>query len=424
MSDSERRVHPWLFMVLIIPFGVMSGYTSVPIAYQLKQAGVSVIQVAAIVALGLLPHTWKFLWAPVTDATLDQKSWYLIGGVTTAIGIAIMGALPTTPAGLGLLSVVTFLASTATSFLGMAVESLMAHCTPENEKGRAGGWFQAGNLGGAGIGGGLGLWLAQHLPHTWMASTIVAALCFSCCLALLAIPTPARSHPGRGFTRSLADAVRDLWSVARERAGVLALILCFLPVGSGAAGGLWSAISDEWRTSANAVALVTGALAGLISAAGCIVGGWICDRMDRKTAYVAYGLLQAVCAVAMACSPHTQSMFVVWTSTYAFITGLTYAGFSAFVLEAIGKGAAATKYNVYASLSNMPIYYMTNVDGWAHDHRGSNGMLFTEAGFCVIGAAVFLAVASLLRAKPRAPIPGPSEALGSSASAASEDTIA
>src|SRR6185295_9332878 len=124
-------------------------------------------------------------------------------------------------------------------------------------------------------------------------------------------------------------------------------------------------------------------------------------------AYVAYGLLQAVCAVAMALSPHTQVMFVVWTSVYAFITGLTYAGFSAFVLEAIGRGAAATKYNVYASLSNMPIYYMTNIDGWAHDHHGSNGMLFTEAGICVLGAAVFLAITSALRFGRRAPTPNP-----------------
>jgi len=102
----------------------------------------------------------------------------------------------------------------------------------------------------------------------------------------------------------------------------------------------------------------------------------------------------------MALLPRTQPMFVVWTSVYAFITGLTYAGFSAFVLEAIGKGAAATKYNVYASLSNMPIYYMTNVDGWAHDRWGSGGMLYVEAICCTAGAIAFLAlIGALARAR-------------------------
>ena len=51
---------------------------------------------------------------------------------------------------------------------------------------------------------------------------------------------------------------------------------------------------------------------------------------------------------------------------YAFITGLTYAGFSAFVLEAMGLGAAATKFSLFASLSNMPIAYMTSIDDWAY----------------------------------------------------------
>jgi MFS family permease len=386
-------------MVLIIPFGVMSGYLSVPIAYHLRQAGVSVAQIAAIVALGLLPHTWKFLWAPVTDTTLSQKKWYLIGALPTALGLVLMGALPATRAGLGLLSIVTFIASAATSFLGMAVESLMAYGTSEGEKGRAGGWFQAGNLGGAGLGGGLGLWLEQRLPESWMASGIVGGLCLLCCLALFLVPTPDRSHTRVGFVRSLGDAVRDLWIVARERAGILALVLCFLPIGA-------AAVAGEWHASANSVALVTGVISGFISAAGCIAGGWICDRMDRKIAYVVFGLLQAGCAVVMAVLPRTEPMFVVWTSVYAFITGLTYAGFTAFVLEAIGKGAAATKYNVYASLSNMPIYYMTNLDGWAHDHHGSSGMLFTEAGLCVLGAVLFLGLAGALRpgdaAVPRA----------------------
>jgi hypothetical protein len=33
------------------------------------------------------------------------------------------------------------------------------------------------------------------------------------------------------------------------------------------------------------------------------------------------------------------------------------------IVDAIGLGAAATKYNVFASLSNMPIAYMTLVAG-------------------------------------------------------------
>ncbi len=131
-------------------------------------------------------------------------------------------------------------------------------------------------------------------------------------------------------------------------------------------------------------------MGGLITAGGCLLGGWICDRGNRQIAYVVFGLLQALCCVAMAYCPHTEIMYIVWTSLYAFTLGLAYAGFSAFVFEAIGRGAAATKFTVYASLSNAPIYYMTIVDGWAQTHYGSSGMLNTEAVFAVFGIVLFL----------------------------------
>src|SRR5262249_17798822 len=151
----------------------------------------------------------------------NQKAWYVIGAIGTAAGPLLMSMLPETRAGLATLSVVVFTTSTCSSLLGMAVESLMAHCTPEDQKGRAAGWFQAGNLGGTGIGGGLGLLLAQHLPGPWMSGAIVAGLCLACGLALPGLPTPAREAHAR-FTASLAAVGRDLWTVTRRRAGALA----------------------------------------------------------------------------------------------------------------------------------------------------------------------------------------------------------
>jgi len=121
--------------------------------------------------------------------------------------------------------------------------------------------------------------------------------------------------------------------------------------------------------------------------------------MDRKTSYALYGLLMAICAIAMALAPRTEPMFVVFTLTYAFIQGLTYAGFTALVLEAIGLGAAATKFNLYASLSNMPIAYVTLIDGWAHTRWGAAGLLNVEAAIGVAGIIVFVGIATMLPRK-------------------------
>jgi len=387
-------------MILIVPFGAISGFVNVAIGFMLTKSGVPVDRTAALIALGLLPHTWKFAWAPIADTTLTRKRWYVIASLLSAVGIFATGAIPTTAAGLALMSAVVFTSNVAVTFLGMAVESLMAYGTPENLKGRAGGWFQAGNLGGQGIGGGAGLWLAQHLASSWIAGAIVAGACVCCCFALRLVEEPPAAHRHADLRVSLVNVAKDVWNVARSRMGALALILCFLPIGSGAASNLWGAVAADWRASANTVAMVTGVLGGIVAAVGCVVGGLICDRMNRKTAYAAYGVLQAVCASSMALAPRTESTYVVFTLLYAFITGLTYAGFSAFVLEAMGLGAAATKYNLYASLSNMPIYYMTNVDGWAHTRWGPAGMLHTEAICGIVGLAAFVLVLAVWP-KPR-----------------------
>ena len=377
----------------------MSGYVTVALGYVLAQTGVNAQGVAGLIAVFFLPQTWKFLWAPIVDTTLSRKRWYVLAAVLGALALAAIGATPAQPQSLPWLSAVVFAASVTTTFLAMAVESLMAYGTPENEKGRAAGMFQAGNWVGYGVGGGAGLWMTQHLPQAWLSAAALGAACLACCAALAFVPEPPAAHRMGSLVRSLGPVLRDLWAVARSKRGFLALLICFLPIGTGAAANLWAAISADWRASANTVALVTGALGGGASAVGCLIGGYLCDRMDRKRAYWVFGLLQALCAVAMALSPRTETVYVAYVTVYWFITGLTYAAFSAVVLEAMGLGAAATKYNLFASLSNMPIAYMTLIDGWAHTHWGASAMLYAEAALCVAGILVFMASAALANKK-------------------------
>src|ERR1019366_10667883 len=141
------HIHPSVFMVLILPFGVMAGYVTVALAYLFSKAGIPVGQVAALVAIGIVPHTWKFAWAPLVDTTLSRKSWYLIANAASAVGILITAILPIKAGSLPLLTLVILVSNFAVTFLGMATDSLMAYGTPPELKGRAGGWFQAGNLG-------------------------------------------------------------------------------------------------------------------------------------------------------------------------------------------------------------------------------------------------------------------------------------
>ena len=408
VEPASARLHPWIFTLLIAPFGMVGGFLGVTLAYQLGRAGVGSEAIAALIAASYLPHTWKFFWAPVVDLSWTRRGWYGAALAVTVAGLLAMGWLGADGRALGLLTVVVVLTNLATTVIGMAVESLMAHATPDEAKGRAAGWFQAGNLGGGGLGGGLALWLIQDRGLSVTASAAaLALLCLLCGAPLLRLreppaePAPTAAGTLERLRASFAGLRADLWGVVRSRGGALAMFICFVPMCTGAASNLWSVVAPEWRAGANTVAFVNGALGGAVSALGCLLGGHLSDRLDRKLAYCLYGLLLAAVALAMAFTPRTEASFIVATTLYAFVLGLTYAGFSGVVLEAIGRGAAATKYSLLASLSNMPIAFMTFVNGWTHQRWGSSAMLAVEAAAGVAAVGVFLAVARLSRPASR-----------------------
>ena len=389
--------HPVLFLILFLPMGISNGYVVVTLGYLLTHVGVSVSDVAWLVGVSLYPQVWKFLWAPIVDTTLTNKSWFLISAVLTGVLMVATTIIAPTEANLVLIGILVFGFSLASSFNALAADSLMAHATTPEQKGRAGGWSQAGNLGGSGLGGGAGLWLAQHVSTAWVAGAVLGIACILSSLAVLWLKEPAAEHRASRFIDSLKNVGRDVWSIVRVRTGFLAIVLMSLPLGAGAAQNLWSAVAGDWHASADTVALVNGALGGVISMFGCVIGGYVCDHMDRKTAFNLFSIVLALSALAMAIAPRTEAMFVVFTCLYAFILGFSFAAFGAVVLEAIGKGAAATKYNVLAGIANVPIIYLTRIDGWAHQRWGSNGFLLAEALVPVAGTIVFILIALATR---------------------------
>ncbi|HLZ74456.1 MFS transporter [Phenylobacterium sp.] len=387
----HKPPHPSVYLLLFMPYGAAGGYVTVTLAYMLTKAGASVAQVATLVALSILPSTYKVLWAPLADTTLTPKIWYRISVIVTVLGFLAFAVMPYTVALLPVFGVVIFAMNTTSTFSAMSVERLMAYDTPPSQKGRAGGWAQAGNLGGTGLGGGVGLVIAQHSSHAWLPAITLALLSLGCMLGLRGLSDPAHEVQG-GYLTVLKTAAKDVWSLMITRLGLLAAVLVLLPVGTGAASNLWAAIAGDWGASGDEVALIGGGLSGVVCIIGSVAGGYLCDRMDRKLAYLLFGLGTAAAAVAMAMGPRTALAFIVFATIYNLILGFVYGGFSAVALEAIGKGAAATKYNMLASLSNIPILAMTALDGWAQGRWGSGGMLVFEASLGVAGAVAFAVI--------------------------------
>src|SRR5262249_11040792 len=134
-------------------------------------------------------------------------------------------------------------------------------------------------------------------------AAILAAILFACAAPVVLIDEPEReSHPALEAIKRMA---RDMWKTVKSREGWTGLLICLSPVGAGAAANLFAGAmhKDYTGIGESEVEWVTGVMGGIVSAVGCLIGGWIADRMNRRLAYALSGLTTAIIAVIMAFAP-------------------------------------------------------------------------------------------------------------------------
>jgi PAT family beta-lactamase induction signal transducer AmpG len=386
----RQSTPPFAFFFLVLPYGISSGFVSITLPFFLTRAGFSVAAAGAIVAVGVSANLWLFLWGPLADLTLTPKRWYLVGLTTGAGAIFVLSLIPFQQGSAALLTVMVFLSQIATTLVVLPLGGLMAHTVSDNQKGRAAGWYQAGNLGGNGVGGGAGVWLGAHMSKELAGSVLGIAMLLSA-LALYLASDVRIVSAGESFRSRMHLLGRDLLAMVKMAIPLLTIVLVASPIGAGAMNNLWSAVADDWHANADTVALVTGVLNGIVAAVGCVLAGWVVDRFGRWWAYFGFGLALAFVAIVMALLARTPLVYEVGVLIYSFFVGAGYAAFSAMVVHAIGKGVASTKYAFCQSLGNLPVVYMTALNGYVHDRYGTSWMLMNEAL-----AALVCVVAGLL----------------------------
>lgn len=388
---------PWVAFPLILPFGLAGGYCTTALVFQLSKGGVTTAEIGGFLFLSLIPQTVKFTYAPLVDTSLGLRRWYAIGACAAAASLAAVAFTPPTRAMLEPLTWFCFISTFAGTLVTLPADAIMAHDVAPERKGAAAGWASAANLGGGCIGGGLALWMAERGAPVW-SPALALALALLCLLCIpfswLAAPRPSLA-PGAGLVNEQKALARDVWAMLRSRAGLLTLLLAVLPIGSGAMINLVPALAKEWRAGAGEVALVSGGVSGVVQIAGALVGGWVCDRWNRRWTYCAAGAGLALTAVAMALGPRTPTAFVAFNLVYAAFLGVSYSGFTSSVLEAIGKGAAASKYTLLVCASNAAIFAEQALEGWVHDRFSLEFMLYMEAVGAFIAIPIFFLAATL-----------------------------
>lgn len=383
---------PWAIFFLLSPWSISSGYVGVAVVFQLAGAGLSTTAIAGYMSLVLLPQTAKVAWAPLVDTTLGPKRWYLIGIVATLVMLVTVGFVPVGRQTLPVVTILVVAMSFVSTFIHLSNDVIMAYDVADDRKGQAAGWGSAANLGGSAIGGGLAIYLTQQGLPAWFPACALAVLCAACTpvLALAAPRPPAGS--GENQITGLKALARDVVDLLRSRTGALAFLLLLLPIGTGGMSNLLPALARDWQAGTASVVAVSGVGGGLVQIVGSLAGGMLCDRFDRKLVYCVAGVAIALVAATMAFGPRTPVAFVTFSFLYLLVLGTCYASFTAVGLEAIGKGAAATKLMVFICVSNLSVNLVEFADGVVHDRLDVAGMLLFEAALGSVSVLLFAGV--------------------------------
>jgi MFS family permease len=377
-TERPRRIPPvWLFALLQLPFGIGGFFSSATLGRILKLNHVEPTKIDTAIGVSVLIAGVQFLWAPTVDIKFRRKTWYILLAFLAA-GLLFGAMCVPMPTHVNLFITLVLVAQLAICLTSACVGGLMVTTVPDHLRGRASGFSNFGNIGAGAIGGGFTLQLLEHhaLPTVGLA---VAALMAIPSLIVLVVDEPP--VPKRSAREIFGTMLREVWATVKQRSGWTGILLCISPVSTAAAMQLFTTFSDNYNASARATTLINGYLGGALTGSACLLGGWICDRMSRRVAYLISGAVTAACALGMALAPATPTAYAIGALTYLFITGFCYAAFTSFILEVVGEGGAtaSTRYTLFSSAGNFAIFYAIKFDGWGRElyqHTWSQAAIF------------------------------------------------
>lgn len=368
---------------MCVPMGAYWGFISTAMPFLLRKQGIPVHQIASISALAGIAQIVYFLWSPIADMLITRRAWVLLLSFISALMLLVAVMLPL-PKYLTLYSALLIVGNGVSTSTSIASGGLMAVLIPPSSHGKAGGWYQAGNLGGAALAGGICIWLSERVPIGAVA-VAAAAMTFLPSLVVLFVDEPARDlTPSWALFRTMFQKFRELMKLRSTWVGFL-YFLC--PLGAGAASNLFSGIGVDYHAPMQMVIWVTGFGGALFTVIGAVVGGHLCDHMDRRNGYLLSGAVSAVASGAMMLAPISPVVFAVGASAYLVGAGFCYGAFNALALELTDGEpfTAGARLSLFNAAANGPVAYMTWLDGQGDRLWGVRGLLGVDTAGNIVG---------------------------------------
>lgn len=379
---SERRLPPvWVMGLSNATLGFASGIMNFVMPQLMAGAHVPEATIALITAIALSPTFWFVLFGPILDVRFSRR-WY-------STLLATVSALTATTAILNLhhlliLQLAMVVCNAAAMLSSSALGGWLSTIVPDEQKNPLSKWMNIALVSGTGLIVGAGGELVRQLPLP-VAAALMGFIILLPAAIFLWIPAPGPDRRLAG--ESFSQFNREVLSLVRRREVVVVLLLFLSPCSSFVLPNLLGGLGADFHASARSVSMAGGVGAFIPGLLGCFIFPVIARRVRLRVFYLANGIVGSLFTLSLVMLPHTTSTFAAALFGEYLFQAVAFSLQIGIVFEAIGPDnpLAATTFSFLTAATNVPVTYVTLIDGQAYSRAGIRGMLAADA-LLAIGA--------------------------------------
>ncbi|WP_022979584.1 MFS transporter [Ideonella sp. B508-1] len=392
------------FFLLYLTEGIPLGFAATAVATQLRRQGVGPAEIGAFVGAFYLPWAFKWAYGPVVDvfasARLGRRRGWILGMQIMMVVTLLSTVMLDLPRQLGLFTVILLVHNVFSATQDVAIDALAVNTLQEHERATANGMMFAGASLGQAVGGSGALFVAAQFGFQSSFYFVCGAILLVTLFVVLPLkeaPDPAwETKRGGGVHAALREmlsfVVNAFRSFVGTRGAFAGLGMALLPPGAMCLGlALQSNLAVELGLSDDQVAWLN-LWSTVIGAAGCVVGGLISDRVDRRKALNVYILLMSVPVLVLSfilqregwitadankTGLHNAALgflvvaFWVATLSYSLFNGMMYSTANAIFMDVTNPAVAATQFTAYMAMANLAISYSSiwqgiGIESWGY----------------------------------------------------------
>lgn len=368
--------------------GIPWGFVTIALVAHLNEQGVSRQETAGLIAMSLLPWTFKLIWGPIIDsfqlpAMGLRRPWILIAQLLMAATLfaASTNEALTDPNTLRFLILVFFVHNCFASLQDVATDAMAMDLLAPSERGRMNGFMWGSKLVGISLGG---IVFAPVIARSGLSAGV--RLQGGVILLIMLLPLLIRERPGEKLLPwSKGERMAPEGATIRTTGKAFGLRLLAGPIAVGrelrrafglrttmlaAAVALVSFVCEGFHDAttpavftqtlgwtAEAYARVQGIWGLIGKLVGALLGGYLCDRYGRRLLAGAAATLSAVTFAGF-------GLTAAWWTSDSYLLPLfilviqgsiamTQVSLFSLFMKISWTGAAATQFTVFMTLLNL-----------------------------------------------------------------------